>query len=227
MSVSGSVTDWLTQLQGGEALAIEKLWKRYYPRMVGLARRQLHSVPRRAADEEDVALSAFDSFCRAVDAGRYPDLQDRYGLWQVLLTLTVNKAIDLVNHSTRDKRTWRRTVLFSELAEGHLGAQSRSLAKVFQHEQPDPAFTALLADRLQWLMQQLEDDQLRAIAVLKLEGYTNAEIARKERCAITTVERRLRLIRHRLERHLRDDSRAAAEANGLPNRPTRESAEVG
>ena len=225
MSLSESVTDWLLQLQAGEAVAVQKLWQRYFPRMVDLARRQLHSVPRRVADEEDVALNAFDSFCRAVDAGRYPDLQDRHGLWQVLLTLTINKAIDLVNHSRRDKRAWRRTVLFSELASGRaLGSGAKALATVFQQQHPDPAFTALLADRLQWLLHQLEDDQLRSIALRKLEGYTNAEIAREERCALSTVERRLRLIRRRLERHLHEQVSQPDGAAGVPNRPFPETA---
>jgi hypothetical protein len=48
--------------------------------MVGLARARLQGLPRRAADEEDVALSAFASFCRAAEAGRFPRLCDRLRL---------------------------------------------------------------------------------------------------------------------------------------------------
>lgn len=228
MSLSGSVTDWLLQLQAGEALTVQNLWQRYFPRMVDLARRQLDGVPRRVADEEDVALSAFDSFCRAALTGRYPDLRDRHGLWQVLLTLTINKAIDLVNHSERGKRAWRRTVLFSELA-ARCGNKSgtAALAAVLRQQAPDPAFVALLADQLQWLLRQLDDDQLRSIALLKLEGHTNAEIARAKRCAVSTVERRLRLIRRRLERHLGQQADVSAGSAELPDRPFPEAAEVG
>jgi len=202
MSPSDTVTDWLRQLQAGEALAVAKLWRRYFPRMVDLARRQLRAVPRRVADEEDVALDAFDSFCRAVDAGRYPDLRDRHGLWQVLLALTINKAIDLVHHADADKRTWRRTVAFSDLAGGEPAPEVVTLTEVLRSEEPDPAFTAEVADRLHWLLGQLKDEQLRRIALLKLEGHTNPEIATQLCCALSTVERRLRLIRRRLERYL-------------------------
>jgi hypothetical protein len=38
---------------------------------VGLARGNSQSLPRRAADEEHVALSAFASFCRVVEGGGY------------------------------------------------------------------------------------------------------------------------------------------------------------
>ena len=210
---SGSVTVLLHQLQAGEALAIQKLWERYFPRMVGQARRQLRHVPRRVADEEDVALEAFHSFCRAAGAGRYPDLQDRDSLWRLLLALTINKAINLVHHAGRDKRAWRRTALFSELESVDRRSGLRALATMFRCRQPDPAFTALVVDRLQWLMHQLEDEQLRDIALLKLEGRTNPEIALQLRCALSTVERRLRLIRVRLERHLVDQ-----EASSVPMR---------
>jgi DNA-directed RNA polymerase specialized sigma24 family protein len=41
----------------------------------------------------------------------------------------------------------------------------------------------------------LPTEELRAIALAKLEGYTNAEIAARQECALATVERRLMTIR--------------------------------
>jgi hypothetical protein len=52
-----------------------------------LARARLRNTPRRIADEEDVAPSAFDSFCRAARAGRFPRLDDRHDLWQILVLI--------------------------------------------------------------------------------------------------------------------------------------------
>ncbi len=200
--MSGTVTIWLNQLQAGEALAVQQLWERYFPRMVDLARRQLGAIPRRTADEEDVALEAFHSFCRAAGAGRYPNLQDRYGLWQLLLALTMNKAARLANHAAHCKRSWRRTTLFSELDARHAQFEIDALTTMLRCRQPDPALTALVTDQVQWLLSQLADEQLREIALLKLEGCTNLEIALQLHCALSTVERRLRLIRLRLEHHL-------------------------
>src|SRR5262245_12699286 len=56
------------------------------------------------ADEEDVALSAFDSFCRNAEEGRFPDLRDRDNLWKLLVTITVRKAIDLKVYNARQRR---------------------------------------------------------------------------------------------------------------------------
>ena len=72
MSSDGSVTGWLGRLRAGDPSAAQQLWQRYFQRLVGLARQKLRDVPRRVADEEDVALSAFDSFCRNAEQGRFP-----------------------------------------------------------------------------------------------------------------------------------------------------------
>ena len=61
--------------------------------------------------------------------------------------------------------------------------------------EPTPAFAAQAAEQYQSLLALLGDDELRSIAVWKMEGLTNQEIAARLGCAIPTVERRLRLIR--------------------------------
>src|SRR5438132_1232856 len=99
-----SVTRWLGQLRTGEQSAARELWGRYFGPMVELARSKLRGVPARAADDEDVALSAFKSFCRAMEGGRYPQLFDRDGLWALLMTITVRKAVDLKRYEHRRKR---------------------------------------------------------------------------------------------------------------------------
>jgi hypothetical protein len=59
----------------------------------------LRATSRRVADEEDVALSAFDSFCAGAERGRFPDLKDRDNLWALLVTITARKAADLAQHN--------------------------------------------------------------------------------------------------------------------------------
>ena len=88
MPTDDAVTVWLGRLRAGDAAAARPLWDKYFHRLVALARARLRSAPRRAADEEDVALSAFDSFCRNAEAGRFPDLTDRDSLWRLLAAFT-------------------------------------------------------------------------------------------------------------------------------------------
>src|SRR5207245_207277 len=92
---SESVSDWISQLKAGNHVAAQKLWDRYFARLMGLARTKLKGVRKGPADEEDVALSAFDSFCRAAERGQFPDLHERGNLWPLLVLITARKACAL------------------------------------------------------------------------------------------------------------------------------------
>jgi DNA-directed RNA polymerase specialized sigma24 family protein len=195
MSSGQSVTRWLGRLKAGDGEAAQQLWQRYFGQLVGLARARLQGARRRAADEEDVALSALDSFCRGAAAGRFPDLQDRHGLWPLLVAITARKAIKLAQHERRQKRGGGAVRGESALAgpEGEAGGPA-AWEQVLGRE-PSPAFACEVADECRRLLAQLPEEPLRLIALWKMEGYTNAEIAAKLGCIERTVERKLRLIR--------------------------------
>ena len=177
-----SVTHWLGQLKAGDPAAAGPLWQRYFPKLVALARARLANFPRRVADEEDVALSAFDSFCRDAAAGRLPRLDDRDDLWRVLLLITGQKAVDLVRRESADKRGGAGTSAAPDLA---------SIAG----SEPTPEFAALVADEFRRLLDKLPDADFKTLAVWKLEGHSNEEIAERWGCVPRTVERRLKVIR--------------------------------
>ena len=69
----GSISRWLKDLKGGDPDAAELLWRRYFDQLVCRAHEKLRRRRTGAeADEEDAALSAFDSFCRGAAAGPFP-----------------------------------------------------------------------------------------------------------------------------------------------------------
>ncbi len=201
MSSSGSITGLINQLQLGDRATAQKLWQLYFHRLVGLARQKLGPLPRRAADEEDVALSAFDSFWRAAEQGRFPRLADRDDLWQLLVLITARKASDLREHEGRDKRDWRRLHQEAEQPGSAPGGPLSALESLLGRE-PEPSFAAEVADQSRHLLQGLADDELRQIALAKMEGCTNEEIAGRLGSPLSTIERRLRLIRTRWKKEL-------------------------
>ena len=97
------------------------------------------------------------------------------------------KAIDLATHEGRDKRDWHRSGADPE-ADG-------ALLRGLVGGEPDPAFAAELAETCRCLLERLPDDQLRQIALCKMEGYTNEEIGVRLGVSLATVERRLALVR--------------------------------
>ncbi len=121
MSSDVSVTRLIGMLKQGDRVASQQLWEIYFGRLVGLARSRLKQTVRRVADEEDVALSALDSFFRRAENGQFPQLQDRDDLWQLLFVLTVRKAINLVHHQGRKSRGGGRVQSLQDLEA--LGAE--------------------------------------------------------------------------------------------------------
>jgi DNA-directed RNA polymerase specialized sigma24 family protein len=187
-----SDSQWLRQLQAGDPAAAQRLWELYFHRLVGLARIKLQGQPRRAADEEDVALSAFASFCRAAEAGRFPKLADRDDLWPLLVTLTERKAFNLVRDQGRQKRGGGNVQGESAFQGGDSTASGINNCA---GREPTPEFAAQVAEQCRRLLDILPGEEMRAIAVWKMEGETVPEIAARLSCAPSTIERRLRLIR--------------------------------
>lgn len=185
MSSEGSVTHLLGRLQAGDPAAARPLWERYFHRLIGLARGRLRTASRRAADEEDVALSAFDSFCRNAEQGRFPDLFDRDSLWRLLVVLTARKAAHLVRDEARQKRGGGAAVT----------DDPADLERLLSRE-PDPAFAAQVAEECSRLLSRLGDPQLEQVAVWRMDGYGVEEIAARLGCAPRSVKRKLRLIRN-------------------------------
>ncbi len=194
----GSVTALLERVKAGDHEAVRLLWQRYYPRLVGLARKRLQGAPRRVADEEDAALSAFDSFCRRAEQGQFPDLKDRDGLWALLVVLTARKAADLVKHLHREKRGGGKVHGDSALRPDG-GDSGPGGFDDLEGGDPTPEEAAILAEEVEHLLGRLREPALRQVAVWKLEGYTNAEIAQMQGCSLPTVQRRLAIIRRLLK----------------------------
>ena len=216
-SPAGTVTRLIQNLKDGESQAAQRLWELYFRRMVGMAREKLRGMPKRMADEEDVALSAFHSFCQGAEGGRFTQLIDRENLWPLLVSITAHKAIDLISYHNRQKRGGTGTASSeSSVVEkvSNVGSQSgqdkpRSGPATIEFEaiiskEPTPEFAAQIADEFQSLLSRLDDETLQAVALWKLEGFTNEEIAEKLDCVPRTVERKLQLIRTLWQRSIDD-----------------------
>lgn len=180
--LQATVSVWIEQLRSGDDHSAEHLWQRYFKELVRLAERRLPLQARRSFDQEDVALSAFHSLCEGVRGGRFPELSHREDLWSLLVVITARKARAKLRAETAAKRG------------GSAGPVEVELSNILGTE-PTPEFAAELVDESERLLALLDDEDLRSIAIRKLEGYQNKEIAEEMGCALRTIERRLALIR--------------------------------
>jgi DNA-directed RNA polymerase specialized sigma24 family protein len=195
MSLDGSITQWIGDLKAGDDEAAQRIWERYFDRLVLLARDRLRAVRRHGADqdEEDVALSALNSLCLGAAAGRFPRLNDREGLWGLLVVIAARKALNSARDQRRLKRGGGQVRTEAELvSEG--GDEEALLAQVVGRE-PTPEFAAVVAESLRQRLDALPGDALRKIALLRLEGHSNDEIAQALGCTSRTVMRKIEVIR--------------------------------
>jgi len=165
------------------------------------AHRRLGTAPRGLADEEDVVLSAFDSFLRAVDRERFSELEDRSDLWQILVMITERKAISARRKAPDAKRGGGKVVGETTDSDSHDGIDLGQLVGL----EPTPEFSLQVTEEFERLMALLADDELREIAVARLEGFTNEDIAQRLNVTSRTVERRLNLIRRLWEQDQQDE----------------------
>jgi len=163
----GSVSRWLGGARRGDQEAIRRLWGRYFPLLVRLARSRLGT----ANDAEDVALDAFTALWKQADELRA--VRDRTHLWRWLACVTVRRALDVA------RRESRRQSVEAERLE--------SLAS----REPPAEFSAAVAD----LLECLPNDELRTLATAKMEGCTHEEAARRLGRSLSTIERKLQVIR--------------------------------
>jgi DNA-directed RNA polymerase specialized sigma24 family protein len=176
---------------GDRGAAAQEIWQRYFHRLAALARTKLSRGARRVADEEDVALSVLDSFFRGVEKGRFPRLDDRQDLWQILVLLTERKAVNRFRRYGAAKRGGQ--VAQEPVVSGD--ASAPNILEQLRGAEPDPEVVALFNDECRRLFAALPEPQLQVVALLRMEGFTCMEIGQKLGRAQRSIERKLRVIR--------------------------------
>ena len=184
----------LQRVREGDDQAIAKLWEDYYQQLVRIAAKRMPQNLRRSGDEEDIALSAFHSFIAGIRHDRFPDLSGRDNLWGLLITLTGRKVHAHMRHQTRQKRgggAVRGESVFLDRA----GDQTAGGIGGVTGDANPADIQAELAEACDVLLDQLDDEQLKQIAVMRMDGFLVDEIASRLGLSKRAVERRLQLIR--------------------------------
>ena len=197
MTVDGpnSVTACLNKLGTEDREeALRRLWDYYFPRLVQHAKTILRKMPRGIVDGEDIAASAFMAFFQGAKKGSFNDLNNRDELWKLLLTITRNKAENRRKSEATKKRGGNQVLRECDVAD--LNPLCDGILDKVPGKQATPEDDAIMAEDCERLFAVLSDE-IRVVAILKLEGHTNEEIAQELDCSLRTVERRLDVIRNK------------------------------
>ncbi len=182
-----SVTRLIANLRSQDPAAAEEIWSLYFKRLLPLAQSRLKALPSRHVDGEDILVSVFDRFFRAAKQDRFFRLQDREDWWQILLMLTERKVADLYRAAKARKR-----------GGADISSQSSYVVtdvRNLQHFEPGPEYVAAFNEQLARALQRLAEPLTREIALLRMEGYENREIADRLAISVSSVERKLRVVR--------------------------------
>lgn len=203
MSNSNNVSHWIDRVKCGDSLAANHLWQHYFDRLVRSIRQRLKGQNRAVSDEEDIVLSVFDSFYAAAEKGRFPDISDRDDLWRLLLRMSARKVIDKLRHERRQRRG-------GDVKIHSLGGDENTIIEAIGDE-PSPEMVLMMQESFEQFFSHLGVGHLRELAVAKLEGHSNAELARRFECSERTIERRLHLIREKCQQELFVDDEHSPE----------------
>ena len=135
----------------------------------------------------------YKSFCFRQQRGEF-DLAGRDALWKLLVTITLRKVRNAAKAHGREKRDIAREQTIpidDEARTAHSALEQMDAAG------PSPAEAAVLNEALERRLAALANPELREIALLRLEGYTSAEIANRLSVTERTIERRMERIRNK------------------------------
>ena len=196
MSHSDSTTDLLRRWRTGDQSAARDLYERYSQSLCALVERNIKKRLRRRIGAEEPVQSAFRTFFRRTADGQY-QIDHSVDLWNLLVTITLNKLRHMIEYAEAKKRDPNREVdLDGEVLSPDLIAR-----------EPTPDEAAALDEELELLLAKLKSDEPEIVR-LRLRGCSVSEIANSLNLAQHTIRRKLDRIGGLLWQRLRDDSRS-------------------
>ena len=176
-------------LGDGRASAAEFLVRRVYGDVVRLAMGMMRGGEGRAVyDADDAANSALARICRASAARKLGWLNGREQFWGRVRTVVARRIA-----ADRERRGAARRGGDAHRCGG--AAPPEAGPDGLAAAAPSPAELALAEMEVDRLLGLLPDPMLRRIAEMRMEGHTVADVSLALRRPISTIERKLRLIR--------------------------------
>ncbi len=155
--------------RGGDQDAARQIVERYFDRLLLLARRRISQRLASRVDPEDIVQSVFRTFFVRLKDGQFA-FQDEDDLCKLLMRITLHKTLRQVAFHKAAKR--------DPYLETNQGDCHRDQLLAVLDEEPSAEATVAFLDQLEHFLEQLEP-QTRRILEMRVQGYTNEEIAKE------------------------------------------------
>jgi RNA polymerase sigma-70 factor, ECF subfamily len=180
-------------LRDGNRTVVREFCEHYGKSLERLAEKHLTGGVKRRIGAEDVVQSACRTFLRRAQIGEF-ELADAEGLWGLLCAITLTKVREQTRFHLRQKRGLDREVHQADMS----GTDGPRLFDRADSE-PTPAEAAEFTDQFTQLVSGLDEEE-RQLVDLKLQQFTNDEIAVQMGCSERTVRRILKRVQSALAR---------------------------
>jgi RNA polymerase sigma-70 factor (ECF subfamily) len=179
--------------RAGDEDAARQLFDRYVAQLVALARRRIGQRIASRVDAEDIVQSVFRTFFHRFREGQF-HIDDPDDLCKLLARITIHKTLRQIAFHRRAKRD-------ATLEAGQGDGDKDHLMAVLSRE-PTPEETSAFLDQMEHFLELLRPED-RRILEMRMEGYSNVEIARR----LNITDRKIRRLMERI--------RGLAEREGL------------
>lgn len=187
-------TELIERWRDGDQLAANELYQRYVERLSGIVTSHLSERLRARTDADDVLQSACRSFFRRVQDGQFEFDQDD-DVWKLLVTISLNKLRSQVRRHSAAKRD----------ASQEISRRDNSLPDDFHLEKlaetPSPVEAFIFAEMIERVSEKL-DSRHAMLLELRMEGYSQQEIADQLQTSDRSIRRMLDNIRQVLNHEL-------------------------
>ena len=190
----GNITSDVAALKRGDEEAIRRLWDRYFPLIVKLARKRFRAERQGDGVEgpTDAAALAFHELCVEIaQQSASINAPNREEFFRNLANRTRSRVIDILRRESAAKRG------------GLLNIDGEMSFEEFVSAIQTPAQLVIGRDDCDRFLESLNDEVLRKIVQLRLEDYTIAEISERLNCCVATVNRKMERIRELWEERRR------------------------
>ena len=150
------------------------------------------SLPRREFDEEDIALSAINSFFTGIKAGRFT-IEERGDLWRILATIAARKVIRQNRRFFAAKRGSGK--VRGESVFEDQDTQMKTGLDQFVDPNKMPELQEQIVASCEELLDILKNEQLRSTALMRMNGYSNQEISDALGCSVARTKQRITKIK--------------------------------
>jgi RNA polymerase sigma factor (sigma-70 family) len=193
MTSSPSIKQIVVRWQAGEQAAATELFQRYSRRLWELATAQIDRQLERRVDADDILQSVFRTFFRRSAEGEYT-FDHSGALWQLLVTITLNKIRKQATRHRTKKRDFRREI----------SLDGDDLSPEAVAHDPSVEEAEALLDEMRFAVAELEPPEPE-ILHLCMEGHTPLEIANRLGWTRWRVRRVLDRIGARLRKRLQEN----------------------